>query len=347
MFVPFVSQRSTTQRRRSPRSLDRRLGGGGRGGGGGGGGGGGSSGRGGSSGSGTGSSSGSGSSGGRPGGGSGTGGGGSGSSGSRGSPSSINTGRGTQSARPFGSGGGPSSVIPGGQAFAGRSVGGGTRGQIYGTRQYGSGYPGVVGRGTAGRGFPFYFWPVVWGGAIGAGTGAYLHPGDYGSPTNTTRPGGPLLTAAFMSNSHNTTFRVLSDNATITELAQDVADSCGSFIQSPGSITPMAYNDSAPLPRPEQAIQYYRASSVVLTLDGYNDTAALAAEGTPDVPLPSNIDNGLLGCLNSTIGSAAPLVDASTSSAAPPISWSGITRTTPCLDFVGIAWIAWLFLSMI
>jgi hypothetical protein len=39
-------------------------------------------------------------------------------------------------------------------------------------RTYGSGYPGVTGRGVSGRGFPFYFWPVVWGSAGGA---AYLH----------------------------------------------------------------------------------------------------------------------------------------------------------------------------
>jgi hypothetical protein len=42
-------------------------------------------------------------------------------------------------------------------------------------RQYGSGYPGVAGRGVAGRGFPFVFWPLAWGGAVGFGAGAYLH----------------------------------------------------------------------------------------------------------------------------------------------------------------------------
>ena len=31
------------------------------------------------------------------------------------------------------------------------------------TRIYGSGYPGVEGRGVAGRGFPFYFWPLSFG----------------------------------------------------------------------------------------------------------------------------------------------------------------------------------------
>ena len=29
-------------------------------------------------------------------------------------------------------------------------------------RTYGSGYPGIGGRGVVGRPFPFWFWPVVW-----------------------------------------------------------------------------------------------------------------------------------------------------------------------------------------
>lgn len=48
-------------------------------------------------------------------------------------------------------------------------------------RVYGSGYPGAAGRGVVGRGFPFYFWPIVWGGAAtGAIVGGthYLHDQD-------------------------------------------------------------------------------------------------------------------------------------------------------------------------
>ena len=40
---------------------------------------------------------------------------------------------------------------------------------------YGSGYPSITGRGVTGRGFPFVFWPLAWGGIAGAGAGAYLH----------------------------------------------------------------------------------------------------------------------------------------------------------------------------
>lgn len=39
---------------------------------------------------------------------------------------------------------------------------------------YGSGYPGTTGLGVANRGFPFVFWPLVWGGGLGYGA-AYLH----------------------------------------------------------------------------------------------------------------------------------------------------------------------------
>jgi hypothetical protein len=41
-------------------------------------------------------------------------------------------------------------------------------------RTYGSGYSGFSTRGVAGRPFPFYFWPVVWGGGALLATGAYL-----------------------------------------------------------------------------------------------------------------------------------------------------------------------------
>ena len=48
-------------------------------------------------------------------------------------------------------------------------------------RQYGSGYPGVTGRGVAGRDFPFIFWPLAWGGAVGYGANAYLHSDEVAS----------------------------------------------------------------------------------------------------------------------------------------------------------------------
>lgn len=58
-------------------------------------------------------------------------------------------------------------------------------------------------------------------------------------------------------------------------------------------------------------MQYYRASSVALTWDGYNNTAVFSSNAsTPDVPLPTDLDRVLLKCLNETIGNNVPLVGA-------------------------------------
>ncbi|KAF8636980.1 hypothetical protein AX17_003127 [Amanita inopinata Kibby_2008] len=137
---------------------------------------------------------------------------------------------------------------------------------VTGYREYGSGYPGINGRGTAGRGFPFYFWPVVWTGSIANSTTyAYLDPPEVGdthfqrqknvstneSTTNTSRPGGALTFIAFTSTNFQnaTTLRILSDDTTINELIEDmIRDTCRKSIQSPKKV--VAYNESSPLPRP-------------------------------------------------------------------------------------------------
>ncbi|KAJ7250843.1 hypothetical protein B0H12DRAFT_1120069 [Mycena haematopus] len=239
------------------------------------------------------------------------GGGESGAGASKSSPIST-SGAGSKSAVTYGVGGGTPVVIPSGQLFAGRSEGGGTRAQAFGTRTYGSGYPGISGRGVANRGFPFYFWPLSFG--VG-GSAAYLHSNtEYGHADNSSRPGGVMTTASFQSNGPNgTVFRILADLTTTTDLINDILANCSasltnSSISAAGS--PTTYNDSSTssLPQPEQIVQYYRASSIALSLDGYNDTAIFQAEGTPDIPLPSDIDATTLDCLNQTIGLAAPLI---------------------------------------
>uniref|UniRef100_A0A0W0EVK4 Uncharacterized protein n=1 Tax=Moniliophthora roreri TaxID=221103 RepID=A0A0W0EVK4_MONRR len=306
MYFPLISSRSA--------ALERRKGGGGGGGGGGGRGGGSTGGRsGGSSGGSNGGSSGSrgGSTGGR-----GSTGGGTTGSGSRSSP--ISFGGTSQSASTSSRGGGTPFSIPSGQIFAGRQVGGGTRDQIFGSR----GYPGVAGRGVAGRGFPFYFWPVAWGGAAGGGTAAYLHNREYGHPDNSSRPGGPMFTTSLSSNTSATnrsTFHLIADNTTVVTLADIIDERCASFLASTNSSTPFPFYENATnVPKPESAIQYYRASSVVLTLEGYNNSAVFSEdENVQDSPLPNNVDTGLLDCLNKTIGENVPLV------AAPVLTNSG------------------------
>ncbi|KAL0577776.1 hypothetical protein V5O48_004204 [Marasmius crinis-equi] len=350
MLVPFISSFSTARRQRYPRA-------GGGGGGGGGGSSGSSSGSSGSSGESSGSSSGSsGSSGGESGGstgdtsetsgstgsneGSSEGSSGSGSNsggGSRGP--SISTGTGTGSAggstpvSSESSGGGPNSTISSGP-FAGRSVGGGTREEVFGSRftdvylrsrQYGSGYPGVTGPGVAGRGFPYYFWPVIWGNANSPGTASYLHVDEFGQPDNSSRPGGVMTYATFhtsgnSSNSGNNTYHVLADNTTVTSLFNSISTKCTSSIvvivsstNTANNIAILPYNTTSPnATKPENAIQYYRASSVVLTLDEYNNSAVFSNDtNAPDSPLPTNLNMSTLDCLNRTIGESVPLVDAS------------------------------------
>jgi hypothetical protein len=70
-------------------------------------------------------------------------------------------------------------------------------------------------------------------------------------------------------------------------------------------------------------VQYYRASSVVLTLDGYNSTVLNGTQNpnasAPVVSLPNGTDTGLLTCLNDTIGRAVPLVDAGARSGPPTV----------------------------
>ncbi|KAF9232574.1 hypothetical protein BU15DRAFT_67329 [Melanogaster broomeanus] len=249
---------------------------------------------------------------------------------------SMSTGKSTATA--YGSGGGSPITIPSGQLFAGRTAGGGTRGQVFGTRTYGNGYPGITGPGVVGRGFPFWFWPVVWGNS--AASTAYLHDTEYGDSMNSSRVGGPMVEATFISNTMNTTFHVLSDNSTATSLVTTIDANCTAYLSSDSTSSLQPFNASAPgAPQPEQAIQYYRSSSIVLTLDGYNNSATLDSDpNATDSPLPSAIDLTLLDCLNQTIAAAAPLIDG----AGP--RWSTVPSTVP---LVGLAWLVWILLSFV
>jgi len=140
-----------------------------------------------------------------------------------------------------------------------------------------------------------------------------------------------MVVADFQSNAENTVFRVVADNTSVTSLIGDIRTNCSSHLSSSSSTTPFPFNASDPsTPKPEQVVQYYRASSVALTLDGYNDTAALAPEGTTDTPLPTNIDTTLLDCLNQTIALAVPLVDGA------DMRWAA-----PNMGLVGLAWVFW------
>lgn len=118
---------------------------------------------------------------------------------------------------------------------------------------------------------------------------------------------------------------------------------CGSSLQST-SIGTSAYTgaDQGP-PQPEQIIQYYRASSVALSLDGYNNSAVFSEdENAVDTPIPTNIDTTLLSCMNSTIGNEVPLIDSGATSSLA--LGSGIHSN---LGLMGIAGMVWLLSSMV
>jgi len=139
--------------------------------------------------------------------------------------------------------------------------------------------------------------------------------------------------AAFVSNSAvNTTFYVVADNFTVVSLIGAIDANCSTSLSANSSSYPIPYNETDPSsPKPEQAIQYYRASSVVLALDGYNNSAALSNDSSlPDTPLPTDIDTTLLDCLNQTIGVAVPLVDA-----------SGSHHVSPSFRLMGLLWVLW------
>jgi len=110
----------------------------------------------------------------------------------------------------------------------------------------------------------------------------------------------------------NTTFHLVSDNSSVVAILSAVESNCS---LSTNSITPRTFNpDNSSEPQPEQAIQYFRSSSVVLTLNGYNNTAADSNDtNAVDTPLPSGLNMTFLDCLNQTIAASAPIENAASS----------------------------------
>jgi hypothetical protein len=143
-----------------------------------------------------------------------------------------------------------------------------------------------------------------------------------------------MAEATFISRHTKSTFHLLSDNSTVTSLIHNVDAHCSPLLAPPTPRSPSRLNASAlNSPQPEQAIQYYRASSIVLTLDGYNNSATFSnsPNTTPDSPLPPGVDTILLNCLNHTIGRAAPLVGGASS-----------LTPSPCIGLVSLVWVFWV-----
>ncbi|KAG5652590.1 hypothetical protein H0H81_004421, partial [Sphagnurus paluster] len=220
-----------------------------------------------------------------------------------------------------GHGGGYPIIIAPGHPFAGRTSGGSNRTEVYGTRRYGSGYPGITTPGVDNRGFPFGFWPLVLIAAslavIPAALEAYAIS-EYGLPGNPDRPGGPLTISYFTSAGYpNRKFYLVADHATVAALVPEIKNDCAALLPPGEKSTDLVAftGDDASHPLPEQAVQFYRSSSAVLTLEGYNNTAVYSSQDdAPVTPLPDNIDTALLECLNNTIGTAIPIASLTSSS---------------------------------
>ncbi|CAE6534365.1 unnamed protein product [Rhizoctonia solani] len=274
-------------------------------------------------------------------------GGGSGS-GSRGGVT-FSSSNGNRGASSYGSGGGSVSSISSG-AFVGRSIGGGTRQQVYGNSRYGSGYTYGGGSSVAGRGFPFGYWPVFV--PIGAGAGYYGYR-EYGPANNNSRPGGVMQQALVRSsdwppesgggntttNNATASYYIVGDADSVSAVMDALVTQC-SVVNATG--TPVDDNNSTV--HVEQAVQYFRASSFMLALTSYNNSASLPSNAptdnstaapppSADTPLPTGTNTTFLNCLNETIGGSVPIMDA-----AP-----GTLRATTGLNVVGMLWLLiWL-----
>ncbi|KAF8316554.1 hypothetical protein DL93DRAFT_2154621 [Clavulina sp. PMI_390] len=238
-------------------------------------------------------------------------------------------GIGNRGATPFANGGGSIARIPSGTTFGGRSIGGGTRSQVFGTSKYGSGYP-YDGYGTyvGGRGFPFGFWPVYWG-------PRYYGGDEYGPERNNSRPGGNLTTtrlqSTFWKNISSTLysrddttptlaihpFNLVGDEDSVRAVL-DVLVTSNCYVANL-TVVPLDLTNTSQ-PQPENVIQYYRSSSLALTLDGYINNVSsrvnmpgsnwTAVPDIQDTPIPRNsTDLTFLACINATIGEALPVLD--------------------------------------
>ncbi|TDL24751.1 hypothetical protein BD410DRAFT_785456 [Rickenella mellea] len=198
--------------------------------------------------------------------------------------------------------------------FPGRLAGSGTRSQIYGTSRYGSGYPyGATGSYISGRPFPFIFYPIA------LTEYDYYGSTEYRNVSATSRPGGLVVEAVIqpLNDTSGVTYRIVGDNSSVAAVYAALATNCS--IKNPTiKNTTLAPFNPGSYPLPEQVVQWYRASSFALSLDSYNNSAALlssmpastnqsALPLSSDTPRPAGLNATFLTCLNSTIAASVPL----------------------------------------
>ncbi|CAO1617412.1 unnamed protein product [Sympodiomycopsis kandeliae] len=224
-------------------------------------------------------------------------------------------------------------TLPADSPFAGRRAGGGLRLWIHDSPRFGSGFgpsnyygnqtntanttktirgdDANVGLGGSvkGFGFPYIYWPIWWGASKQSEYNDYYGSSEYNI---TGRPGGDMsLSVLKIPEGYNQTlnnFALFGDSASVITIKNALIDHC-QVVNT--TVDNFAIN-------PNQAVQYYRASSFALLLEGYNNSQPLTLSeqninnpnytiNTPVAPLPTNIESGYMSCLNYTIGTYLPL----------------------------------------
>ncbi|KAF8997058.1 hypothetical protein BDQ17DRAFT_1249070, partial [Cyathus striatus] len=105
--------------------------------------------------------------------------------------------------------------------------------------------------------------------------------------------------------------RITSDEITMASLSNTLSSSLSSPLSTCSSANisltePIPLNSSTEdHPKPEEAIQYYRASSIVLSLDGFNNSIAHSKNISTflymNVPEDA-VDGNVVSCVNRTVG---------------------------------------------
>ncbi|KIJ57169.1 hypothetical protein M422DRAFT_124603, partial [Sphaerobolus stellatus SS14] len=128
----------------------------------------------------------------------------------------------------------------------------------------------------------------------------------FGTPSNTSRPGGPIFVASIQAPGGTFTYHLVADNETVHMVASAIAIDC--LVKD----TPMTQLDESGLhPRPAEVIRYFRNSSIALTLDDNNNTAAFLPPNSTiqNSSLPPNLNTTFKDCLEGAIYAAAPILD--------------------------------------
>lgn len=214
-------------------------------------------------------------------------------------------------------GGGAPFVIEDNSPFAGRKYGGGDRASIFGTRSYGSGYPyGVKNTSTiAGRDFPYGVWPISWG--------DYLGGAEYsGERMDLYRPGGILGVIKVERTTEEDgpsveSFEVIGDQQSLAFMVIIFRWTCGTASRWPlfEPFDPSKNGSTIARTKPENVLQYYRASSFAIASSQYTNQFAIGSVDTQQsfedsTPLPSGIaDSSFFQCLNESIGRELPLME--------------------------------------